>query len=68
MRLPRRVPWASLAELEQLCASIYGDENDIEAKIFAINRVSCLSLNASRQIHLLIDLCMESNHYAATCH
>ncbi|KAF8203715.1 Las1-like-domain-containing protein [Pholiota molesta] len=40
MRLPRRVPWASLADLEQLCASIYGDKNDIEAKIFAINRIS----------------------------
>ncbi|KAH9486690.1 Pre-rRNA-processing protein las1 [Psilocybe cubensis] len=40
MRLPRRVPWSSPAELEQLCASIYGDENDIDSKIFAINRIS----------------------------
>lgn len=38
MRLPRRVPWASLAELEQVCSSIYDDENDINAKIFSINR------------------------------
>ncbi|KAF8912949.1 Las1-like-domain-containing protein [Gymnopilus junonius] len=32
MRLPRR--------LEQICASIYTDENDIDSKIFAINRIS----------------------------
>ena len=40
MRLPRRVPWASLAELEQLCGCIYTDESDVDAKVFAINRVS----------------------------
>ncbi|CAA7259974.1 unnamed protein product [Cyclocybe aegerita] len=40
MRLPRRVPWASLAELDQVCAAIYGDENDVDAKIFAINRIA----------------------------
>ncbi|KAF8973866.1 Las1-like-domain-containing protein [Flammula alnicola] len=40
MRLPRRVPWSSLAELEQICACIYGDESDIESKIFAIHRIS----------------------------
>ena len=39
MRLPRRVPWASLAELEEICAAIYADENDLDAKVFAINRV-----------------------------
>ncbi|PPQ64754.1 hypothetical protein CVT26_002698 [Gymnopilus dilepis] len=40
MRLPRRVPWASLAELEEICAAIYADENDLDAKVFAINRIS----------------------------
>ncbi|KAF5375020.1 hypothetical protein D9758_000099 [Tetrapyrgos nigripes] len=40
MRLPRRVPWASLAELDQVCAAIFADENDLEAKRFAINRLS----------------------------
>ncbi|KIM47925.1 hypothetical protein M413DRAFT_7067 [Hebeloma cylindrosporum] len=40
MRLPRRVPWSSLAELDNLCASIYADENDISSKIYAINRIS----------------------------
>ena len=39
MRLPRRVPWASIGELEQLCALIYTDEHDRDSKILAINRV-----------------------------
>ena len=40
MRLPRRVPWGSLQELDQVCAWIYTDENDIDAKIHAANRAS----------------------------
>ncbi|KAG6837887.1 hypothetical protein H0H93_013040 [Arthromyces matolae] len=40
MRLPRRVPWASLAELEKVCSWIYTDDNDIDAKVLAINRLS----------------------------
>ncbi|KAF9569854.1 Las1-domain-containing protein [Agrocybe pediades] len=40
MRLPRRVPWSSLAELEQLCSAIYTDEHDIDSKIYAINKIS----------------------------
>lgn len=40
MRLPRRVPWASVSELDQVCAWIYADENDIDAKILALHRVS----------------------------
>ncbi|KAJ7071478.1 Las1-like-domain-containing protein [Mycena amicta] len=40
MRLPRRVPWASIAELDELCAWIYTDEADINAKTKAINRLS----------------------------
>ncbi|KDR85290.1 hypothetical protein GALMADRAFT_234064 [Galerina marginata CBS 339.88] len=40
MRLPKRVPWSSLVELEQICASIYAEENDIDSKISAINRIS----------------------------
>lgn len=39
MRLPRRVPWASIGELEQLCSWIYTDEHDYESKVLAINRV-----------------------------
>ncbi|KAJ7770825.1 Las1-like-domain-containing protein [Mycena maculata] len=41
MRLPRRVPWTSInTELDQLCSWIFTDENDLESKIRAINRLS----------------------------
>ncbi|KAH7883943.1 Las1-like-domain-containing protein [Phlebopus sp. FC_14] len=40
MRLPRRVPWAHVGELEQVCSWIFMDEADLEAKTFAINRLS----------------------------
>ncbi|TFK93050.1 Las1-domain-containing protein [Polyporus arcularius HHB13444] len=40
MQLPRRVPWESLAELEQVCSWIYSDENDLEAKQHAVNRLA----------------------------
>ncbi|EJD04249.1 Las1-like protein [Fomitiporia mediterranea MF3/22] len=40
MRLPRRVPWISLAELDQVCNWIYTDETDLDAKAKAINRLS----------------------------
>ncbi|RDB29692.1 Protein LAS1 [Hypsizygus marmoreus] len=40
MKLPRRVPWSSISELEQICSWIYTDENDLEAKVLAINRLS----------------------------
>ena len=39
MRLPRRVPWTSLSELDQVCAWIYADEHDLYTKTLAINRV-----------------------------
>jgi len=39
MRLPRRVPWANISELDQLCFWIFADEGDLEAKQFALNRV-----------------------------
>ncbi|KAG1757964.1 Las1-like-domain-containing protein [Suillus lakei] len=40
MRLPRRVPWANISELDQLCSWVFMDESDLEAKQFAINRLS----------------------------
>ncbi|KAM5532761.1 hypothetical protein V8D89_013558 [Ganoderma adspersum] len=40
MRLPRRVPWGHLGELEQVCSWIYTDENDLEAKQRAVNRLA----------------------------
>ncbi|KAJ7456627.1 Las1-like-domain-containing protein [Mycena latifolia] len=40
MRLPRRVPWTSIAELDQLCAWIYTDETDLDSKTKAIHRLA----------------------------
>ncbi|KIK99925.1 hypothetical protein PAXRUDRAFT_130958 [Paxillus rubicundulus Ve08.2h10] len=40
MRLPRRAPWAHIGELEQICSWIYADEEDLEAKTLATNRLS----------------------------
>ncbi|KAJ6519442.1 Las1-like-domain-containing protein [Mycena sanguinolenta] len=40
MRLPRRVPWTSTTELDQLCSWIFTDENDLESKVKAINHLS----------------------------
>ncbi|KAJ7042614.1 Las1-domain-containing protein [Mycena alexandri] len=40
MRLPRRVPWSSITELDQLCSWIFTDESDLESKTKAINRLS----------------------------
>ncbi|KAI0662478.1 Las1-like-domain-containing protein [Cubamyces menziesii] len=40
MRLPRRVPWQDLSELEQVCSWIYTDENDLQAKRLAVNRLA----------------------------
>lgn len=40
MQLPRRVPWASLSELEQLCSWIYADETDLHSKQLAVNKVT----------------------------
>ncbi|EKM60757.1 uncharacterized protein PHACADRAFT_155862 [Phanerochaete carnosa HHB-10118-sp] len=40
MRLPRRVPWSSLAELDEVCSWIYTDETDLDTKILAVQRLS----------------------------
>ncbi|KAK7058357.1 rRNA-processing protein las1 [Paramarasmius palmivorus] len=40
MRLPRRVPWKSIAELDQVCSWIFSDEHDLYSKNLAINRLS----------------------------
>ncbi|KAL0950695.1 hypothetical protein HGRIS_007472 [Hohenbuehelia grisea] len=39
MRLPRRVPWASLDELDQLCSWIYSESTNSTRQL-AINRIS----------------------------
>ncbi|KAJ8084369.1 rRNA-processing protein las1 [Marasmius tenuissimus] len=40
MRLPRQVPWTSIAELDQVCSWIFTDERDLDSKILAINRLA----------------------------
>ncbi|KAK0233295.1 Las1-like-domain-containing protein [Armillaria fumosa] len=40
MQLPRRVPWTSIAELDQVCAWIYEDENDLDSKTLAVNKLT----------------------------
>ncbi|KAF9015458.1 Las1-like-domain-containing protein [Cyathus striatus] len=40
MRLPRRVPWASTAELDQLCSWIFADDADFNSRQLAIHRLS----------------------------
>ncbi|KAG6885721.1 hypothetical protein C0993_010894, partial [Termitomyces sp. T159_Od127] len=72
MRLPRRVPWASLSELEQICAWIYTDENDIDAKILAINRLSawkaitCLPHALESTLSLLVAMNQDILHGSST--
>lgn len=39
MQLPRRVPWASITELDEVCAWIYTEESDYLAKELAVQRV-----------------------------
>ncbi|KAJ3813060.1 Las1-like-domain-containing protein [Lentinula lateritia] len=39
MKLPRRVPWASVGELDEVCVAIYADESNLESKIFAVNKL-----------------------------
>ncbi|KAG5339894.1 Protein LAS1 [Termitomyces sp. T112] len=72
MRLPRRVPWASLSELEQICAWIYSDENDIDAKILAINRLSawkattCLPHALESALSILVAIAQDNSHTCST--
>ncbi|KAJ7596704.1 Las1-like-domain-containing protein [Mycena floridula] len=40
MQPPRRVPWTSIPELDQVCSWIFSDENDLEAKRLAVRRIS----------------------------
>ncbi|KAI0344109.1 Las1-domain-containing protein [Trametopsis cervina] len=56
MRLPRRVPWASLAELDQVYSWIYADENDLDAKVLAVNRL------AAWRVMTTIPHALESTH------
>ncbi|CAE6392889.1 unnamed protein product [Rhizoctonia solani] len=45
MALPKRVPWATLAELDELCTWIYSDETDVASKQLAKNRLCAWQVN-----------------------
>ncbi|CAE6520310.1 unnamed protein product [Rhizoctonia solani] len=45
MALPKRVPWATLAELDELCTWIYSDETDTTSKQLAKNRLCAWQVN-----------------------
>ena len=70
MRTPRRVPWSSLSELEQVCNWIYNDDHDLEAKLSAVNRVSFIhSLLRKLPSHLShsVDICLACHHSVTAC-
>lgn len=66
MKLPRRVPWTSIGELEQVCNWIFTDETDLNAQSLAINRV-----RPAHHAVIFSDLSparsMEANHRPPPC-
>ncbi|KAG9085713.1 rRNA-processing protein las1 [Ceratobasidium sp. UAMH 11750] len=45
MLLPKRVPWATLAELDELCSWIYDPQTDANSKLLAKNRLCAWQVN-----------------------
>ena len=46
MMLPRRVPWKSLEELDEVCSWIYSPEADDKSKQAAVHRVGIVQMPA----------------------
>lgn len=67
MRLPQRVPWASIGELDQLCTWIFADENNLESRSQAIDRVSITPLLKLSLFLRHLDSCLESDHTPPSC-
>ncbi|KAF8577862.1 Las1-domain-containing protein [Ramaria rubella] len=75
MRLPKRVPWSSPSELEQVYSWIYASEEDATSKTLAVNRLVAWkastalphALEATLSILIVI---MQDEHYsnASTLH
>ncbi|KAF8526244.1 Las1-domain-containing protein [Hysterangium stoloniferum] len=40
MRLPKRVPWSDVSEVEQLCSWVFSPEADGSTKMLAVNRLA----------------------------
>jgi hypothetical protein len=67
MSLPKRVPWETLAELDELCSWIYGDQTDTSFKQLAKNRVrNWLFYPVSYRLIKISALRVASKHPAAT--
>ncbi|KAI0651506.1 Las1-domain-containing protein [Trametes meyenii] len=71
MRLPRRVPWQDLSELEQVCGWIYADENDLDAKRLAVNRLAAWKAavplpHALESAHALLSVILQDGNSASS--
>ncbi|CUA72480.1 Pre-rRNA-processing protein las1 [Schizosaccharomyces pombe 972h-] [Rhizoctonia solani] len=72
MALPKRVPWANLAELDELCNWVYSDQTDIASKQLAKNRLCAWQVNCPLPHALESVLCflnavlLESNNTSAS--
>jgi hypothetical protein len=65
MAVPKRVPWATLDELDELCTWIYSDDTDITRKQFAKNRVCKRLLIVLHKLKLELALCVAGEHTLA---
>lgn len=72
MSVPKRVPWATLAELDELCAWIYSDDTDTARKQMAKNRLCAWQVNTPLPHALESVLCflnamlLDSNNASAS--
>ena len=67
MRIPRRVPWASASELEQVCSWIFADENDLDSHVLALSRVCRLSPCLFTPFSHFSVVSLESDNLSASC-
>ncbi|KAJ3008540.1 hypothetical protein NUW54_g3114 [Trametes sanguinea] len=71
MRLPRRVPWQDLSELEQLCGWIYADENDLDATRRAVHRLAAWKASvplphALESAHAILSVILQDGNSATS--
>ncbi|OSD05862.1 Las1-domain-containing protein [Trametes coccinea BRFM310] len=71
MRLPRRVPWQDLSELEQLCGWIYADENDLDATRRAVYRLAAWKASvplphALESAHAILSVILQDGNSATS--
>jgi hypothetical protein len=66
MKLPRRVPWTSISELDQVCSWIFADDSDSVSKTLAINRVSSVHSYHPIELDHSTAISMESHYRPST--